>query len=67
MKLKMSKPKRSPQPLSAPQLLHLPPSNYQPSKAEREEEITFPNVTLETMRRALFRPFVIHRRKPKSA
>ena len=32
------------------------PSDYQPSKAETEEEIDMPGADLETVRRAFFRP-----------
>ena len=34
----------------------LKPSDYQPTKAEKEEEVDMPGVSLETVRRAFFRP-----------
>ena len=45
--------------------IDLAPSDYQPSKAELEEEVRFPGVSLAQVRRALFRPFKIRRRDPK--
>ena len=34
----------------------LKPSDYQPTKAEKEEEVDMPGASLETVRRAFFRP-----------
>ena len=48
-----------------PKPIELAPSDYQPSKAELEEEVRFPGVSLAQVRRALFRPFTIRRRDPK--
>ena len=38
------------------QVVELKPSDYQPSKAEKEEEVDMPGASLETVRRAFFRP-----------
>ena len=45
--------------------IELAPSDYQPSKAELEEEMRFPGASLAAVRRAFFRPFTIRRRDPK--
>ena len=36
--------------------VELKPSDYQPTKAEKEEEVDMPGASLETVRRAFFRP-----------
>ena len=56
-KAKSPKPKRP--------VIELAPSDYQPSKAELEEEIPLPGASMEEVRRAFFRPFRIRRRDPK--
>ena len=38
-----------------PREIDMPPRDYQPSKAEREEECDMPGADLETVRRAFFR------------
>ena len=45
--------------------IELAPSEYQPSKAELEEEVRLPGASLAQVRRAFFRPFKIRRRDPK--
>ena len=55
---------RAPQPLPEPATLELPPSDYQPSKAEIEQEFDMPGMSPEEMRRAFFRPFRIVRSAP---
>ena len=57
---------RAPQRLSEPVTLELPPADYQPSKAEIEEEFDMPGMSPEEMRKAFFRPFRIVRTDPKS-
>ena len=42
-------------------VVELKPSDYQPSKAEKEEELDMPGASLETVRRAFFRPLAIRR------
>ena len=37
--------------------LDLKPCDYQPSKAEMEEEIDMPGLSLDQIRKAFFRPF----------
>lgn len=45
--------------LPASREIDLPPRNYQPSKAELEEEHDMPKAKMATLRRAFFRPFSI--------
>ena len=52
-------------PLQEARTIELAPSDYQPSKAELEEEIPLPGASVEEVRRAFFRPFKIRRRDPK--
>ncbi len=37
-------------------VVELKPPDYQPTKAEKEEELDMPGASLETVRRAFFRP-----------
>ena len=53
------------EPLQKARPIELAPSDYQPSKAELEEEVRFSGASLAEVRRALFRPFKIRRRDPK--
>ena len=46
------------QPL-VPREIDLPPRDYQPSKAELEEEIDMPEADMDTIRAAFGRPFII--------
>ena len=55
---------RAPQCLPEPETLELPPADYQPSKAEIEQEFDMPGMTPEEMRNAFFRPFRIVRSTP---
>ena len=48
-----------------PREIVLPPSDYQPTKAELEQEFDMPGADMETIRRAFFRPTKIVRRKAK--
>ena len=53
---------KKPQPLPEPRTIDLPRRDYQPSKAELEEEIDLPKASLKTVRSAFFRPFnIIHK------
>ena len=45
--------------------IDMPPRDYQPSKAEREEECDMPDADLETVRRAFFRPIRVRETSPK--
>ena len=52
--------KRTNQPaahIPEPRTIPLPPSDYQPSKAEMEEEFDMPGMSDEEIRRTFFRPF----------
>lgn len=42
------------------------PTGYQPSKAQLEEEVTMPNLSLEQVRAAFMRPFRLVRAAPKA-
>ena len=55
---------RAPQPLPNPATLELPPADYEPSKAQLEEEFDMPGLTPEEMRKAFFRPFRVVRTTP---
>ena len=51
--------------LPVPREIDMPPRDYQPSKAEREEECDMPGADLETVRRAFFRPIRVQETSPK--
>lgn len=53
----MKKTSKKKQRIPEPRKLSVPPSNYQPTKAEYEEEMDMPNLSLEEMRKALRGPF----------
>ena len=44
-------------PIPEPVDLLMPPKDYQPSKAEQEEEIDMPGMSDEQLRETFFRPF----------
>ena len=48
-----------------PREIEIPPDDYEPTKAELEEEFDMPGADMETVRRAFFRPTKIVRRVPK--
>ena len=52
---------RAPQPIPEPTPLELAPTDYQPSKAELEEEFDMPGMSMDEVRAALRRPFRIVR------
>ena len=43
----------------------MPPRDYQPSKAEREQEYDMPGADLETVRRAFFQPIKVREEPPE--
>ena len=47
------------EPIPEPRTITLPPRTYQPSKAEHEAEHDMPDASMETARRAFFRPFEV--------
>ena len=51
------KAERPPQPVPEPRAVKVRPRDYQPSKAELEEEIDMPGMSVKRMREAFFRPF----------
>ena len=51
--------------LPAAREIDMPPRDYQPSKAEREEECNMPDADLEAVRRAFFRPIRVRGTSPK--
>ena len=53
---------RAPQPIPEPATLELAPTDYQPSKAELEEEFDMPGMTMDEVRETFRRPFRIVRR-----
>ena len=57
----MKRPARPPQYIPEPKTLTLPPKDYQPTKAELEEEFDMPGMTDEEIQRTFFRPFKIVR------
>ena len=52
---------RTPQPVPEPRIVKVRARDYQPSKAELEEEIDMPGMSLKQMREAFFRPFRFER------
>ena len=52
---------RAPQPIPEPATLELAPSDYQPSKAELEDEFDMPGMTMDEVRQTFRRPFKIVR------
>lgn len=52
---------RAPQPIPEPRPLELAPTDYQPSKAELEEEFDMPGMSMDEVREAFRRPFRIVR------
>ena len=59
--MSQSRPKR--RAAQEPRTLPLPPSGYQPSKAELEEEFDMPGLSHEEVRERFFRPFRFEREK----
>ena len=43
--------------------IELPPRDYQPTKAEKEESVDMPGASEKTMRSAFFRPINVTERK----
>lgn len=56
MKSENKKKEKSNQPLPEPREVDMQPSDYQPNRAEIDEEIDMPEADLETVRSAFFRP-----------
>ena len=52
-------------PILEPREITSPHRDYQPRKAEKEEEIDMPAASRETIRRAFFRPFKLLRDRRK--
>lgn len=50
----MTSPKRKPK--TPARIIDMPKSDYQPSKAEKNEEVDMPGASMNTLRRAFFRP-----------
>ena len=57
---------KKPQPLPDPRVIDLPQRDYQPSKAELEQEFDMPGASLKKVRDAFLRPFTVRRYDPKS-
>ncbi len=57
------KTNRPPERIPEPANMTLPSKDYQPNKAELEEEIDMPELSLEQAKAAFFRPFRIERDK----
>ena len=51
--------------LPEPRTITLPDKDYQPRKAEMEQEYDMPGASLGTIRSAFFRPFNIRRQDPE--
>ena len=49
-------------PRQKPRVVILRPSSYQPSKAEKEEELDMPEADIETVRAAFFRPIKVKKK-----
>lgn len=48
-----------------PREITLPPRGYQPSRAELREEFDMPGASLETVRKAFFKPVVVREKSPR--
>ena len=53
----MKRANRPPTYIPMPRTVRLPPKDYQPSKAELEEESDMPGMSDDELRRTFFRPF----------
>ena len=53
---------RAPQSIPEPTPLELSPTDYQPSKADLDEEFDMPGMTMDEVRETFRRPFTIVRR-----
>ena len=62
----MKRPTRPPAYIPEPRTVVLPPKDYQPSKAELEEEFDMPGMSDEELRRTFFRPIRVVRQAPDS-
>ena len=51
----------APQPVPEPATLELAPTDYQPTKAELEEEFDMPGMSMDEVRQVFRRPFRIVR------
>ena len=58
----MKRADRAAQPIHEPREMALPPKDYQPNKADMEEEIDMPGMSDEKVRESFFRPFRFVRR-----
>ena len=63
----MSKDTKSPapKPISEEREITLPPRDYQPTKAEKEQECDMPGASLATVRRAFFQRVRVREANPK--
>ena len=61
---KVPKP-RTPKP-PAEASITLPPRDYQPTKAEKEQEFDMPGASLATVRRAFFQRVKVREEKPET-
>ena len=52
--------------LPAAREIDMPPRDYQPSKAEREEEYDMPGADIVTVRKAFFRRVRVKEEEPKT-
>ena len=50
----MAKPQRKPK--TPAKMINMPKSDYQPSTDEKKQEVDMPGASLETVRKAFFRP-----------
>ena len=62
----MKRTNRAPAHIPEPVTVTLLPKDYQPSKAEMEEEFDMPGMDDEELRRTFFRPLRIVRQVPDS-
>ena len=59
-------PKHRPKDLPEEREITLPPRDYQPTKAETEQEIDMPGADIVTVRRAFFRRVRVKEEKPET-
>ena len=62
---KKPKPDRKPEQTSEPAVVEIKPHDYQPSKAELEEEINMPGMSLDEVRKAFLGSVKIVKTSPE--
>ena len=59
-------PKHRPKDIPEEREITLPPRDYQPTKAETEQEIDMPDADIVTVRKAFFRRIKVRKKPPET-